>query len=76
MDIKKILVEIESLPMESQKEVLDFIGFLRNKRKFPAKKRKKKQLMLSEDKFIGIWKNRPDLENSSSWVKESRQKEW
>ncbi|ALB41488.1 MULTISPECIES: hypothetical protein [Nostocales] len=31
---------------------------------------------LKEEPFIGIWSDRTDMENSTEWVKNIRQKEW
>jgi hypothetical protein len=31
---------------------------------------------LKEEPFIGMWSDRKDMENSSKWVKNIREKEW
>jgi hypothetical protein len=31
---------------------------------------------IKEEPFIGMWSDRKDMENSSKWVKNIREKEW
>jgi hypothetical protein len=31
---------------------------------------------LKEEPFVGMWSDRKDMENSSKWVKNIREKEW
>jgi hypothetical protein len=69
--------EFDSLPPEAQKQVLNFISFLQTRNKTASAKRKFKQTPnLSEEAIIGIWRNRPDMQNSTSWVRNSRKSEW
>ena len=33
-------------------------------------------LPLQDESFIGMWKNREDMQDSSQWVRRIRQQEW
>ena len=34
------------------------------------------QSNLEDEPFVGMWKDREDMEDSSQWVRQLRQKEW
>ncbi|MBF0544780.1 MAG: DUF2281 domain-containing protein [Candidatus Riflebacteria bacterium] len=76
MDPESILKQIQLLPPEAQQEVADFVAFLRTKfgEIYPPKKGKKKSVL--DCKCIGMWKDREDMKDSSSWVRKLREKEW
>jgi len=76
MEATNIIREIESLPPEAQKQIVDFIAFL--KVRYPTIKpaRKTKRIKLSDDPFIGMWRNREDMQNSAAWVRNQRRREW
>ena len=71
---KDILKKFETLPPDAQKQVLDFISFLETR--YSLKRKKTTNTRLSEEKFIGIWRNRKDLRNSRNWVRNLRKVEW
>ena len=75
MEPKKIAEEIKSLPVEAQKEVIDFVAFL--KTRYPAWRtiRKDRQTKLTNEPFIGMWRGREDMRDSVAWVKSLRQRE-
>lgn len=74
MNISVISKEITQLPIEGQKEVLDFIVFLKGR--FKTVKPISQKRSIIEESFVGMWKNNKDMEDSSSWVREARTKEW
>jgi hypothetical protein len=76
MGTTEIAEEIESLPVEAQKEVIDFVAFL--KTRYPAWRtiRKNRQTKLPDEPFIGMWRGREGMRNSVAWVKSLRQCEW
>lgn len=69
MNSQKVLAEIESLPVEAQQEVVDFVDFLRLR--YSAKPAKN-----ATTSFIGMWKNREDLKDSAAAVRQLRESEW
>ncbi|MBZ0201160.1 MAG: hypothetical protein K8H86_14905 [Ignavibacteriaceae bacterium] len=67
--------KFESLPIEAQKQVLTFVDFL-NKRYESKMKRTRKRKSIKDNKFVGMWEDRKDLNDSSSWIKNLRKKDW
>ena len=68
--------KFESLSNNDRKEVLDFIDFLRNKKGRLRKRRQNIIESIENEKFIGIWKNRADMKDSSAWVRNLRKTDW
>ena len=75
MTLLEIAQEIDSLPPEAQKQVEDFIAFLKTRYKPVAKKRVKRG-KLEDEPFVGMWKDRADMRDSVKWIRELRQREW
>ena len=74
MDTEKIINEIKALPPHAQKEVADFIDFLKMRHcRSPSRENVG---AISEDPFIGIWREREDLADSGVWLKNVRKAEW
>jgi len=64
------------LPPEAQRQVMDFIAFLQT-RYAPTRPRKTgKPTKLANEAFIGMWRDREDLKDSTAWVRNVRQREW
>ena len=75
METVNIVREIASLPPEAQKQVIDFVAFL--KARYPTRPaRKARRTRLADEPFIGMWRNREDMEESTGWVRSLRQREW
>ena len=78
---RQIQQDLSGLPEDMLQEVWDFALFLQEKRKQHGVLRRIKtkqvnnQSLLAEP-FIGIWKNRQEMTDSSEWVKQLRQEEW
>ena len=77
MEQDKIYNEISNLPPEAQRQVTDFIAFLRTryKKRSQTSKTVKVNNILNEP-FIGIWKDRNDMKDSSKWLRNIRRSEW
>lgn len=77
MNQEKIWREFAALPPEAQQLVADFIAFLRTRYKQARSNKKVKSAgNLTDEAFIGIWRDRPDMEDSSAWVRNLREREW
>jgi hypothetical protein len=77
MEEHKILNEFSKLPPEAQKEVEDFIAFLLVRHsKQPASVKRINRSAFEKEPFIGIWRNREDMRDSRSWVRNTRKLEW
>jgi len=74
--IESVWQQFNTLPAEAKREVIDFIAFLHIRYQRPTFLKKTKRLKLSEEPFVGIWKDREDLSDSVSWVRNIRRREW
>ncbi|HPY40216.1 MAG TPA: DUF2281 domain-containing protein [Thiolinea sp.] len=75
MNTQNIMNDFSSLPPAAQQQVADFIVFL--KQRYQADQRANKQkTALANEPFIGLWRDRIDLEDSSKWVHDLRISEW
>lgn len=73
---QKLFDEYVALPVEAQRQVADFIAFLRQRYKIDRATQKPAQANLESEPFIGMWSNRQDLSDSSSWTRKVRKSEW
>jgi hypothetical protein len=76
MEQEKIFDDISNLPPEAQRQVVDFIAFLRSRYKRSDAEKQAKRIDLVNEPFIGIWKDREDMNNSSTWLRNVREAEW
>jgi hypothetical protein len=76
MKQEEILREILSLPPEGQRQVADFIARLRERYERSRPLEKPENADLAQDGFVGIWRDREDMQNSSVWVRQTREREW
>ena len=76
MNQEELLRELKSLPPEVQREVVDFIAFLRTRYKAPCPSDRARKMELADEPFLGMWRNREDMKDSSGWVRNIREREW
>jgi hypothetical protein len=74
------ILDLSILPEQARQEVTDFYLFL--KKKYRAHTAGQKTLkdapiqVLSDEGFVGIWKDRADMSDSAGWVREQRESAW
>ncbi|MEI1374074.1 hypothetical protein PQG02_22145 [Nostoc sp. UHCC 0926] len=68
--------EFSSLPAEAQRQVIDFIAFLRQRYPVVKPASQSSNIDLINHSFIGIWSDRQDLADSTAWVRGVRENEW
>jgi hypothetical protein len=76
MSSEEVLGQFNSLPPDGQRQVLDLIASLQQRYAASQIAEKPKQTDITSEPFIGMWRDRPDLEDSSEWVRASREREW
>lgn len=76
MNKEIILHQLATLPLEGQREVADFIAFLQKRYQRLHPRKRSRKLKLKEEGFIGLWKDRKDMQESTSWVRDIRRREW
>jgi hypothetical protein len=72
MDIAKIAREMASLPPEAQKQIVDFLAFLKTQYPSAPAAKKGKRSRLTDEPFIGMWRDREDMQDSTAWVRHQR----
>jgi len=75
MSNEEILREINSLPPEAQRQIEDFISFLRE-RYGTSQRKTAPPLDLESEAFVGMWRDREDMRDSSAWVHNIRKSHW
>ena len=75
MTDEEILREINSLPPEAQRQLEDFISFLRERYR-SSKPKTAPTCDLESEAFVGMWRGREDMRDSSAWVRNVRQSHW
>lgn len=68
--------EFEHLHPDEQKEVLDFIVFLKARRSEKSRPKRSRPIPIEKDPFVGVWAGREDMADSARWVREARKREW
>lgn len=76
MEATNLFEDIGSLPPEAQKQVSDFVAFLKLRYPVVQLTRKAKRTKLADEPFIGMWRDREDMRDSSAWVRRLREREW
>lgn len=71
----KVMRDFNSLPAEAQRQVADFVAFLQQRYRRPGSPQGKPTEWES-DPFVGMWRNREDLQDSAEWVRSTRRREW
>jgi hypothetical protein len=76
METVNIVREIASLPPEAQKQIFDFVAFLKARYPTTQPVKKSRRTRLANEPFIGMWRNREDMQDSTAWVQNLRRHEW
>lgn len=76
METVNIVREMASLPPEAQKQVVDFMAFLKTRYPSTPVAKKGRRTKLTDEPFIGMWRSRADMRDSTAWVHSLRQREW
>jgi hypothetical protein len=76
MDQGKILRDMLALPPEAQRQVADFVAFLQTRYKKIDSGNEPNQINLADEPFVGMWRDREDMQDSSAWVRGIREREW
>ena len=76
MEKQRLLQELAALPPEGRRQVERLVLMLKKRYARSTSRRKAKRSPLSHEMFVGMWKDREDLEDSSAWVRSIRKSEW
>ena len=76
MNTDEILHDLASLPPEAQRQVADFIALLLARYGLSTLIEDGVPSHTAPDNFVGMWRDRVDLKDSSAWVRIIREREW
>ena len=76
MDAAKIAREMASLPPEAQKQITDLVAFLKARYLSTPTPKRAKRAKLTSEPFIGMWRTRKDMRDSTTWVRNLRRGQW
>ena len=76
MRTQSLLHDLSALPPEAQKQVAQFVAFLRLHYKATATPKKAKRSDISTESFVGMWQGRDDMPDSTAWVRGIRHTHW
>ena len=76
MNQEQVLRDLIALPPMAQRLVIDFIAFLRLRYAQESSEDVNALPALRDEPFIGMWRDRTDMTDSSVWVRTVRTREW
>ena len=76
MEVANIVREIASLPPAVQQQVADFVAFLKARYPTVHPVEETRPIELIREPFIGMWRDREDMQESTAWVRRLRHQEW
>jgi len=74
MNTAKVAREMASLPPEAQKQIMDFLTFLKARYSPSPAAQRVKGTKLASEPFVGMWQDREDMRDSTAWV--CNQRRW
>lgn len=73
---QELIQTFATLPPEAQRQALNFIAFLQQTYAPAIAKPQKTEIDWTNDPFIGMWQERQDMDDSTTWVRNVRNSEW
>ena len=74
MELETLWQRLSVLPEQAQQEVADLIAELEKQHSDSSEKLFADSLW--DEPFVGLWKDRDDLSDSTAWVRRLREQEW
>ena len=74
-NLERLNQDIATLPQTAQQLVIEFVGFLKY-RYAPTSIDSIQPLNFQDDPFVGMWSDRPEMQDSTTWVRQIRQQHW
>ena len=75
MTLAEVLQRATALPKEKQEELSDFVEFLLSRSEAKSTATERTELDLKTP-FFGMWADRPEMNDSASYIQALRQSEW
>ncbi|MBE9009708.1 DUF2281 domain-containing protein [Pseudanabaenaceae cyanobacterium LEGE 13415] len=74
-EFEQLREDIATLPEDAQQLVIDFVSFLKQRYQIPSTANPQ-PLNLENESFVGMWSDRPEMQDSTTWVRQVRQQQW
>ena len=68
--------QFDTLPPIAQRQVVDFIAFLQTRYRSVTEGSVEQKTSLADEDFVGMWRDREDMQDSTDWVRKNRVAEW
>ncbi len=76
MEQEKVWREFMALSEEDQRRAANFIASLRAGSRPAPSDGPEKPADLTDEPFVGMWREREDVRDSGAWLREVREREW
>jgi hypothetical protein len=76
MHTAELVRSYTALPVQAKKQVDDLIAFLQSQQATTQTSGIPAGFDLSNEPFIGLWRDREDMLDSTTWVRRAREQEW
>lgn len=74
-ELETLSAEIAALPLEAQQLVSDFVALLKH-RYLSSAPVPPQTFDWEKEPFVGMWGDRPEMRDSSAWVRQVRHQHW
>lgn len=74
-EFEQLRDDISTLPEPAQQLVIDFVAFLKQRYAY-EQTTNPHPLNLENEPFVGMWSDRPEMQDSTAWVRQVRQQHW
>ncbi len=74
--IRELEKRFLALPPEAQRQILDLLAFLEQRYRVSRRLSPAPKKPLRSYAFVGLWRERGDMQNSIQWVRDLRHREW
>ncbi len=75
LDLDKLQNDIGALPEAAQIQVSQLVGVLKQRHN-NSNTSSLKPISFDDQPFVGMWRDRPDMQDSVDWVRQVRQQQW
>jgi hypothetical protein len=72
MEQERLINQFKCLSPRDQRQVFDFITFLQGRYKSSKGRNGSAGILLKDEPFFGMWKDREEMAGSTSWVRNIR----
>lgn len=79
LEFEQLKQDIDTLPEDDQQLVREFVAMLKQRHDRSTDRSKAPQIQpldLDNEPFVGMWCDRPEMQDSAAWVKQVRHHHW